>query len=285
VEYDRRKTAEDQLPELPEVETIVRDLSARIVGRRIARLRVRLNKIVRTGPRRASALAAGETVRRVSRRGKFIVLHLSGDKYLVVHLKMTGQFLWGPVVRNWPEYVHVMVDFDDGKALYYRDIRQFGYFLALSAADYTRWLEDTLLGPDPFQISADDFAAALQRRKGRIKALLLDQKFLSGLGNIYVDECLFAAGIHPLCPADQLDADAARRLHGEMTAILKQAIRMRGSTTRDYVGLAGAAGRYQERHLVYGKTGGYCPTCGTPIRRIVSAGRGTHFCPCCQPEP
>ncbi|MDY6851302.1 MAG: bifunctional DNA-formamidopyrimidine glycosylase/DNA-(apurinic or apyrimidinic site) lyase [Thermodesulfobacteriota bacterium] len=272
------------MPELPEVETIVRDLQALVVGRRIEAVRVRRNKIARTGPGRLARLLADRTVLAAKRRGKIIVLTLSGEYYLVVHLKMTGQFLWGDFPRTWPKHVHLILDFGDGQALLYRDIRRFGYLLGLTAGEYAHWLVREDIGPDPFQISPHEFTGLLCSRKGRIKPLLLNQKFISGLGNIYVDEALFAAGIHPLCPAKCIDGDLAERLHQEIIGIMKEAIRLRGSTTNNYVGLRGAGGEFQAKHRVYGRTGSDCLVCGQGLKRIVVAGRGTHFCPACQPE-
>lgn len=272
------------MPELPEVETIVRDLQRLVVGRRIRAVRVRLNKTTRPGPRRFARLLAGEQILAAQRRGKFIVVTLSGERRLIVHLKMTGQFLWGPVPEEWPQHVHVMFEFDDGRALLYRDMRQFGYLLGLTAEEYAQWLVDEDIGPDPFQIGPAEFAHRLNGKRCRIKPLLLDQKFVSGLGNIYVDEALFAAGIHPLCAAGSISAEAACRLHDKIVDILQEAIRLRGSTTSNYVGLSGVGGSFQRNHRVYGRTGQNCLVCGAELVRMTVGGRGTHFCPVCQPE-
>ena len=272
------------MPELPEVETIVRELRSLVVGRRIESVRVRLNKLVRTGPRRLARFLVGTEILKAGRRGKFIVLTLSGGRRLIVHLKMTGQFLWGPAPGKWPRHVHLQMNFEDGRALLYRDMRQFGYFLGLTAEEYADWLVSEEIGPDPFELTPIEFADMLSSRRGRIKPLLLNQRFVSGLGNIYTDEALFAAGIHPQCAADRIDEALACRLHEEITAILKEAIRLRGSTTRNYLGLSGVGGQFQNRHRVYGKTGGHCPVCGGRVRRIVVGGRGTYFCSRCQPE-
>ena len=273
------------MPELPEVETIVRDLRSLIVGRKIESVRVRLNKIVLTGPRRLKGFLEGAEVLATRRRGKFIIIDLSEERRLVVHLKMTGQFLWGPAPRQWPKHVHLVIGFDGKQTLMYRDMRQFGHFQGLDAQAYKSWMNETQVGPDPFQITPDEFAQRLNNRRGRIKPLLLDQRFLSGMGNIYTDEALFATGIHPLCQADKIDPQAACRLHEEMCSILKEAIRWRGSTTRNYKGLKGVGGEFQSRHQVYGMTGKNCPKCGCSLERIVVGGRGTHFCPRCQPQP
>ena len=273
------------MPELPEVETIVRELRELVTGETIEKVGVRLNKIVRTGPRNLGNLLKGASIEDIQRRGKFIVFILSGNRYLVVHLRMTGQFLWGQDPDAWPDHIHVKILFRSGRVLLYRDMRQFGRFWGLTGEAFRDWLDREKLGPDPLEISSEELCRLLSTRRGRIKALLLNQQFLSGLGNIYTDEALYAAGIHPLCPADHLSPGQGERLHECICSILREAIRLRGSTVRDYVGLSGVGGGYQGRHQVYGKTGDCCPKCGRPIERIVAAGRGTHFCPVCQPKP
>jgi len=272
------------LPELPEVETIVRDLRGLVVGRRIDFVKVWLNKLVRTGPRRLAGFLLGAEIHGVRRRGKFIVFTLSGEKRLVVHLRMTGQFLWAAAPETRPKHVHLIIGFEEGGVLMYRDVRQFGYFLGLQPADYQAWLVSEDIGPDPFDLSPEDFRERLCSRRGRIKPLLLDQRFVSGLGNIYVDEALFAAGIHPLSPADRIREDEARRLFDEILSVLKEAIRLRGSTVRDYRGLTGVGGQFQSRHQVYGRTGEHCLVCGCALERLVVGGRSTHICPRCQPR-
>lgn len=273
------------MPELPEVETIVRELREQVLGETILKVDVRLDKIVRTGARKLPGILEGACIEAVERRGKFIVFSLSGDRYLVVHLKMTGQFLWSLEPNQWPRHVHLKIRFSSGRILLFRDMRQFGRILGLTGADYRSWLVEENLGPDPLELPCAEWCRRLAARRGRIKALLLNQRFLSGMGNIYTDEALHAAGIHPLCPADRLSGRQARRLHQAICSILTEAIHLRGSTTRDYVGLTGVGGEYQGSHQVYGKTGQNCPKCGRPIQKIVAAGRGTHFCPGCQPEP
>ncbi|MBW2062333.1 MAG: DNA-formamidopyrimidine glycosylase [Deltaproteobacteria bacterium] len=271
------------MPELPEVETIVRELQALIVGRRVDRVRVRLNKIVKTGPRRLARLLKGARVLDAHRRGKFIILEFDEERYLVIHLKMTGQFLWQEDLKDHPKHVHVIIGFEDGGELLYRDMRQFGYFLGLSASEYAAWQKEVSLGPDPFEIGSREFARRLQTRRGRIKPLLLNQFFISGLGNIYVDEALFATGIHPLTSAESIGQDLACRLHRRVVRILKKAIELRGSTVVNYRGLKGRSGTYQNKHQVYRRDGQPCLVCNTEIKRIVVGSRGTYFCPHCQP--
>jgi formamidopyrimidine-DNA glycosylase len=273
------------VPELPEVETIVRDLREVMVGRRIVKARVDVAKMADCGPRKFAGLVAGRTILSSDRRAKYILLGLSGGVRLVVHLKMTGQFLIGSIPKNWPEHVHAIFELEDGEALLYRDMRKFGRLYAFTEGNFEEWLRSKNLGPEPLEMAADEFALLLAGRRGRIKPLLLDQTFLAGLGNIYADEALFAAGVHPLFPAERVSRDKALKLHREIVRILTAAIGQRGSTTRNYQGLKGAAGRFQNLHLVYGKGGEACPHCGQAIVRTVVGGRGTHFCPCCQPAP
>lgn len=276
------------MPELPEVETIVRELRSAVLGRRIAYLRVYLNKIVRPGPRLIARMMTGAEIKTVNRRGKFIVFELfrdgpDPDLYLIVHLKMTGQFLWRDRgEKDRAKHVHAVIGFEGGGELLYRDMRQFGYLHGLNPEEFKRWQKSQNLGPDPFQIDAREFAGRLRSRKGRIKPLLLNQCFLSGLGNIYVDEALFAAKIHPLTPAESLSEARAVELHRQIVRILSEAIELRGSTTSNYRGLSGRGGEFQHRHRVYRRYGETCPVCGCNIERTVVGGRGTHFCPGCQ---
>ena len=270
------------MPELPEVETIVRDLDVLLKGRCVEWVRVRLNKIVKTGPRRLARLLKGARVLGARRRGKFIILEFDDERYLVIHLKMTGQFLWQENSREYPKHVHVIIGFENEGELLYRDMRQFGYFLGLSSGEYLSWQMEQPLGPDPLEIDAQEFARLLEKRRGRIKPLLLNQLFISGLGNIYTDESLFSAGIHPLTQAENVSRESALRLHREIVRILKKAIKLKGSTIVNYRGVGGEVGRFQKRHQVYHQQGKPCPICSNEIKRIVVGGRGTYFCPHCQ---
>jgi formamidopyrimidine-DNA glycosylase len=271
------------MPELPEVECVVRELAGLVTGRRVDRVWVGLPKLVPTGPHRLTRLLAGAQVLGVARQGKRIVISLSGGRFLVVHLKMTGRFLWPETAEDLPRHVHAILFFKDGTRLLYQDTRQFGYLLGFEEAEFESWQQAQGVGPDPLMISAAEFVERLRARRGRIKPLLLNQRFLGGLGNIYVDETLFAAGIHPLAPADALDKKAASKLLREMKTILVEAIACGGSTVSDYLTPSRRRGSYQERHRVYGRAGEPCPVCGAEIERMVVGGRGTYFCPVCQP--
>ncbi|MBA2848474.1 bifunctional DNA-formamidopyrimidine glycosylase/DNA-(apurinic or apyrimidinic site) lyase [Thermosulfuriphilus ammonigenes] len=267
------------MPELPEVETVVRDLKPRLTGRRISGLKVLLPKLLRQKPAEFNRII-GHKILGLSRRGKLILIHLSGDLTLIVHLKLTGRLVHG---KNQPDHTHVIFEFDNGSRLFYADLRQFGFLDLVPTSRLKTHQALASLGPEPFDISEEEFLSILSRSRRKIKALLLDQNLIAGLGNIYTDEALFRAGIHPERPANTLTAEEARRLLEAIRQVLKEAISARGSSVRNYVDGQGRAGSFQSRHQVYHQQGKPCPRCGTPIVRKIVAGRGTHFCPYCQP--
>lgn len=257
------------MPELPEVETIVRDLAPRLTGRRIAGFEVIAPLVVKT----TLEGLAGETIRAVKRHGKTIVLECGGG-VLAIHLGMTGKLLSGGAINA---YTRVVFTLDQGELLY-EDIRQFGRI---------QWgprMPDRLarLGPDALAISEPEFVARLRSHGARVKAILLNQQFLRGLGNIYADESLFRARIHPRAVASSISRRRAAALYAAINEVLLEAIAHRGSSVSDYVDASGVRGGFQQWHRVYGRQGELCLSCGTPIRRIVVAQRGTHFCPRCQ---
>jgi formamidopyrimidine-DNA glycosylase len=260
------------MPELPEVETVVRTVAPYLTGRRILTASF-TSRFVTPGNRATlAARLAGRKVESVRRRGKFIVIGLDRGT-LAVHLGMTGRLL---VAGEPGEHTHGVFTLEDGLLLY-EDPRQFGR-IEWSAGAPKRVAR---LGPEPLDISLEDFRERL-RRKARIKPLLLNQTFLAGLGNIYADESLFAAGIHPLASAAKLSAPRAARLHQAIREILHEAIAQGGSSISDYVDANGQRGWFQIRHRVYGREDQPCLACGTPVRKILVAQRGTHFCPKCQ---
>lgn len=217
---------------------------------------------------------AGRTIRDVRRHGKFIVMDLSPGGALILHLGMTGKLL----VNSRPTaYTRAGFRLDQGELLF-DDIRTFGR-IEISAA-----LPDRVaaLGPDALEVDPGEFAALARQRRSAIKPLLLNQRFLRGLGNIYADEALFDAGIHPRAAASRLSLRRLRRLHDAIRHTLRQAIADGGSSISDYVDADGVRGSFQLRHQVYGREGAPCPRCAGPIQRIVVAQRGTHFCPRCQ---
>ncbi len=262
------------MPELPEVETIARALAVKLRGRRIVSAEFRCLRVLRGDPDTTAAGMAGRKVRAVRRHGKFIEIELAGGRSFVVHLGMTGKLL----LDGTPgKHTHAILTLDRGTLLY-DDSRQFGR-LELSDGLPERVRK---LGPEPLDVPLEEFAGRVRARKTKMKALLLDQRFLRGIGNIYADEALFRAGIHPLAMAARLRRDRVGKLHAAIRQVLREAIAAGGSSISDYVDLDGRQGSFQVRHNVYQKTGEPCPRCGARIRRILVTQRGTHFCPRCQ---
>jgi len=265
------------MPELPEVQTVVATLAPRIVTRRIGRVELLRDDIVHPcGFDLAKALRS-KTVQSVSRRGKRIVITLVGDEQFYVHLGMTGRLTIDPPSAQIIKHTHLILHFD-GFDVRFRDPRRFGgvWWLGQQSADAG-------MGPEPLDLRPAELHRRLAKTTRAVKNALLDQRLVAGLGNIYVDEALHAAHIHPLTPADQLSADAVGRLSRAIKATLRRAIRHRGSTLRDYLDADGAAGGFQRLHRVYDRAGHPCHRCNTPIERFVLGGRSTHFCPNCQP--
>lgn len=246
-----------------------------MVGRRIVFAEFRCLRLLRGGnPDAMAARIAGRKIAGVKRYGKFIVMSLGGGGYLMVHLGMTGRLLLGGPAGK---HTHAVLTLDRG-VLLYDDSRQFGCIEI--SEDFPKRV--ARLGPEPLEVAFEDFAAALKRRKTRIKALLLNQRFVRGMGNIYADEALFRAGIHPQAAASRIRADRARKLYDAMVAVLTEAIAAGGSSISDYVDAEGRKGFFQLSHRVYQRTGEPCVTCKTPIRRVLVTQRSSHFCPKCQ---
>jgi formamidopyrimidine-DNA glycosylase len=266
------------MPELPEVETVVRSLAPHLPGRRIVAAEFSSRHVT---PGNRAALArklAGRTIHSVARRGKYILMQLD-EGTLIVHLGMTGQLLLDP---RPSDHVYGVFRLDTG-VLVYRDPRQFGSItLATHRTDGSMNNALRRLGPEPLEITLAEFAARLKKRRTRMKALLLDQTFVAGIGNIYADEILYSAKVHPLAIAARLSKPRAALVHQAMRDILTLAIEHGGSSISDYVNAAGERGWFQMLHNAYGREGQPCLRCGAPIRKILVAQRGTHFCPHCQ---
>jgi formamidopyrimidine-DNA glycosylase len=258
------------MPELPEVETIVRDLRPYLLGRCIRSVEVLHSRVVRYSHHNLEDVLPGKRILDLQRHGKFILVQLDSG-WLTVHLGMTGQLVWNGVVGPHTRIVMTL----DGGTLLYNDIRMFGGMeWSLQPRRTAR------LGLDALGTSVSP--TQLLERKGPIKAVLLNQSVLSGIGNIYADEALFRAGIHPRRRASQISRPRVERLLAVVRELLQEAVEYRGSSVSDYVDGSGARGTFQERHQVYGREGLPCVRCGCPIRRIVVAQRGTHYCPKCQ---
>ncbi len=273
------------MPELPEVETVVRDLRPHLVGRRIVAVEAGRKQLRRRWSPAWRRLLVGQEVASVRRRGKWIVVALGGGSCLVVHLGMTGQFFVTPAVAERAAHTHLVFRLDQGDAeLRFRDIRRFGSATVWATADAVeRFFEQSGLGPEPFDLDAGYWRRCLAATERCLKAVLLDQHVVAGVGNIYADESLFTARLHPERRGRDLRPAAADRLRRAITTVLTRAIERRGSSIRDYVGGSGRKGQYQEEFRVYGRTGEPCPRCGQPIECIRLAGRSTHYCSRCQP--
>jgi formamidopyrimidine-DNA glycosylase len=271
------------MPELPEVETVARDLRGLITGATIVGARTYWPRTLRDlTPQEFARQVAGRRIEGIGRRAKEIRLDLSEGAALTIHLKMTGQLFVVPATQPEDAYLRLVLELADGREIRFRDIRKFGR-VGLYPGEPERF---AALGPEPLDdaFTVGVFRDRLRRRRGRLKPLLLDQTFVAGVGNIYADEALWSARLHPLRSASTLRPADARRLHTELRRILAEAIVRRGSSIDDYTAPEGD-GSMQERLLVYQRAGEPCPRCGRPIRRIIVGGRATHFCSWCQRLP
>jgi formamidopyrimidine-DNA glycosylase len=275
------------MPELPEVETVVRSLQAVLPGRRILNVRLGKTDFIED-PAALERDLPGSRVGSVRRHGKFIVVKLDSSDgaasgSLLIHLGMTGQILVGPPEAPIAPHTHVFLALDDGREFRYVDIRRFGRMRMLAGDSPEAPLEK--LGIDALEATEAQFIALVRTRRARIKALLLDQTVLRGLGNIYTDESLWRARIHPMkIGANLMDAEL-RRLYRAVRDVLREAIRMRGSSISDYVDSDGRRGEFQLRHRVYQRLGKKCFRGDGTIRRAIVAGRSSYFCPACQTAP
>jgi len=265
------------MPELPEVETVVRELRRRIVGKTIDRVRVHWERSIHGRADEFRRRLANGTVRAVSRRGKFIGFELQDGTFFTIHLRMTGRLVQEPNAAD-KKHVRIEFRFRDGSALHFVDARKFGRLRLWPCKSQSC----PGLGPEPLR--AEMVRGTLQRLTTRrpLKTVLLDQTVLAGVGNIYADESLFAAGIHPLTPACQLDDGRREKLSRVLPDVLRGAIQRNGTTLRDYRTVAGARGENRERLQAYGRTGQPCFVCGATIEKIRISGRSAHFCPHCQ---
>ena len=273
------------MPELPEVETIRKTLKKLVVNKTIKDITVYWPKIIKSPLEVEQFVDAliGETIIDVGRRGKFILIY-TGNFALVSHLRMEGKYGLYPKDEPFDKHTHVLFHFTDGTELRYRDVRKFGTMhLYKKGAEF---LTEPLigLGPEPFseEFTVPYLANKLEKTNRKIKTALLDQKVFVGLGNIYVDEALFRAGIHPERLANTLDINEITLLHREIGATLSEAVKKGGSTIRSYVNSQGEIGMFQLELYAYGRKGEECKRCGTPLEKITVGGRGTHFCPNCQ---
>ena len=268
------------MPELPEVQTVVTTLRPNVIGRKIRAVTLARTDIVTPAGVDLVSLLTGRRVLDVSRRGKRIVFTLDDGNRFYIHLGMTGQLTAGSAKAARLPHTHLELDVGPGRVLRFRDPRRFGgvWWLGAEAG-----AQDEGMGPEPLALRPGQLARQLARTTRAVKNALMDQRVVAGLGNIYVDESLFAAGIHPLAPADRLTAEQIAQLNRAIKLTLRRALRHRGSTLRDYLDAEGNAGGFQLLHRVYDRAGQPCRSCKSPVERIVLGGRSTHFCSRCQP--
>lgn len=271
------------MPELPEVETVVRDLRPRLVGQRIVAVRAGKKALRRPWTTAWGARILGRPVETVRRRGKWIVVDFEGSRCLVFHLGMTGRLTVHPPDEPNAPHTHLVFELERGEQMRFNDIRRFGSAtLFEQPAALEGFFAASRLGPEPFDLHARYWQGCLAATKRCLKAVLLDQTVVAGVGNIYADESLFAARLHPARLAAAVTKAEAERLRHAVVQVLRRAIARRGSSIRNYVGGSGLKGRYQDAFRAYGRTGKPCPRCRTPIERVRLAGRSTHYCPSCQ---
>jgi formamidopyrimidine-DNA glycosylase len=274
------------VPELPEVETVRRRLEPALVGRRFEHVEIADPRLTRPEPPAVvAAELQGERVRALGRRGKYLIVEFESGRHLLIHLRMTGN-LQHPA-RGGPHadpHRRAVVRLDDGSDVAYRDVRRFGTWELLEPGELEEYFTARRLGGEPLErgFTIASLESAFAKRRAPVKAALLDQRAAAGVGNIYADEALWRARIHPLRPAGSLSKDELAALRKALRQALETGIARQGATLRDYRAPDGARGRMQDGFRVYGRAGEPCPRCGTPIEKIRAAGRGTWFCPSCQ---
>ena len=273
------------MPELPEVETIRLKLEPHVVGRRFDRVEINDPRLVRPfEPNAVATELEGERVSALERRGKYLIVRFESGRALLIHLRMTGSLRHaarGQLTED--PYRRAVVNLDDGSDVAYRDVRRFGTWLLLGPGELDPYLEERL-GVEPLErtFTARRLAQQLKGRRAPIKAALLDQRTVAGLGNIYVDEALWRAQVHPLRPAGTLDEEELAQVTRSIKGALRAGVKRQGASLRDYSTPDGGRGRMQDRFRVYDREGRPCQRCGTPIDKIRTAGRGTWYCPNCQ---
>jgi len=270
------------MPELPEVETIKNELAPHVVGRKFTGITLFWDGIVRQpSAEEFSSRLTGQKITGISRRGKYLIFNLNGGEKLVIHLRMTGSLLVKAASCEPERYVRAILYLDNSSAIHLRDLRKFGKMWLVK--DENTVVEE--LGPEPLEkdFTPERLQKLLKKRTAPIKALLVDQRLIAGIGNMYADEALFASKIHPLRAGGSLSPEEVKRLHGNIRRILWTAIENKGASTDTYIRPGGETGTAHYQFKVAHKLGGeHCPVCGTPIERITVRNRGTYYCPRCQ---
>jgi formamidopyrimidine-DNA glycosylase len=280
------------MPELPEVETIRTQLNKLLSGKKISKIQVSLPKMVKLSLIEFKKLTVGAKINCVARRAKILIFELSNGWSLLVHLKLSGRLIFRKKGEKLQEqdlkWNHLIYEFSDGSRLFHNDLRQFGYVKAIKTDELADFFEKEKLGPEPLEkdFTLDDFAAILKKRPGaKIKQFLMDPKNIAGIGNIYSDEILFFAKVHPLRRANDLKTSEIKKIFQGIRKILPEAFELRGSSDSDYLDARGQEGEYVPRLKVYGREGQKCKKCSGIIRRAKINGRSAHFCPACQHLP
>jgi formamidopyrimidine-DNA glycosylase len=274
------------VPELPEVETIRRDLEPEVRGRTITGVRIHKDDIVLPplDPGSFRRRLKGRTIERVARRAKYLLFHLDDGSVLQVQLRMSGRFALSAELPDTNEFRHIAarLRLDDGRTLFYDDMRRLGGLRLLEAPAWA--LEEARLGPEPLEAGyrATDLGRALAATRAPVKNALMDQRRIAGVGNIYASEALFRARVDPARPGRDLSPAEVKRLHRTVRAVLREAVERAGTTFQNYRAVNGRSGQFQVSLRVYGREGEPCRACGRPIERIVQSGRSTFYCPSCQ---
>ncbi len=273
------------MPELPEIETIASGLKPLVQGECIRDIYLLHGPVVRGDDLLFQKRLLWRRIQSVRRRAKLLIMDLDSTLHLVFHLKMTGK-VWIPDGETPPnKHTHLVLKLDNQKYIFFEDQRKFGYVAAMTSEELQSWDFFSTLGPEPLEMSESDFVSNLKNRKARIKSLLLDQKTVAGIGNIYADEALYLAGIHPCTRAWDLSRQGLASLFHGLQRVLNAAIKAGGSSFRDYRNALGTAGQFQENFQVYGKKGLPCPACNAMIQSEKVSNRTSCFCPNCQKEP
>ncbi|MFW6054763.1 MAG: bifunctional DNA-formamidopyrimidine glycosylase/DNA-(apurinic or apyrimidinic site) lyase [Thermodesulfobacteriota bacterium] len=272
------------MPELPEVEIIARGLDGLLRERIITSVHIYYPGCIHDRSRSIVDNLPGQKILGVRRRAKLAIIDLQDCQHLLFHLKMTGRLLFDPESElGVDKHTHLSINFSGSSRLLFHDMRKFGYCCLLTAPELAQWEFYNKLGPEPFQLDAEGFLRIFAKRKGKIKALLLNQEVIAGIGNIYADEALHRAGIHPARPCGDIPPEKLEQLFFALKEILAKAIDSGGSSFRDYVNTLGAPGSFQNLFQVYGRRGRTCRCCQTGLQGQQVAGRSSVFCPCCQP--
>jgi len=273
------------MPELPEVETIRQDMLKKVKGKKICKVEVKNEKPIHIpAPSQFVKRLKGKVFRDIFRRGKYLIVQINSTENLIFHLKLTGRLIFSPRGERNPEYTRIIFNFEDKSRLFFTDIRGFADVYLISEREWGKVPSLQSIGPEPLDpdFTLNKFENLLKGKKGRIKPLLMDQSFIAGIGNIYSQEALFRARIHPERNSSQLKKEEIKSLYKNLLSILREAISYRGSSVDTYVNLQGEKGEFEPYLQVYGKKGKSCKRCANPIVKKKIGGRGTYFCSKCQ---